>query len=83
MNGKTKILFDSGIRGGLDIIRALRLGADFVFAGRPFIYAVSALGKKGADHAHTIFSADLKTNMHQLGCRSLSDIQNVEYYIKS
>ena len=83
MNGKTKILFDSGVRGGLDIVRALRLGADFVFAGRPFIYAVCAMGNKGAEHAHTIFSADLKNNMHQLGCRSLSDIQNVEVNIRS
>lgn len=83
MNGKTKILFDSGVRGGLDIVRALRLGADFVFAGRPFIYAVCAMGEKGAEHAHTIFSADLKNNMHQLGCRSLSDIQNVEFSIKN
>ncbi|MFK5977724.1 MAG: alpha-hydroxy acid oxidase [Rhizobiaceae bacterium] len=83
MSGKTKIMFDSGIRSGLDIVRALRLGADFVFAGRPFIYAVCAMGKNGAEHAHAIFSTDLKNNMHQLGCRSLSDIQNVEFSIKS
>ncbi|MBL4598606.1 MAG: alpha-hydroxy-acid oxidizing protein [Rhizobiaceae bacterium] len=80
---ETKVLIDSGFRTGLDIVRALRMGADFVFAGRPFIYAVCAMGnKKGANHGHTIFSADLKNNMSQLGCRSLSDIQNVEFSIK-
>lgn len=41
------ILADGGIRNGLDIARMLALGADFVLLGRPFVYAVAAIGKKG------------------------------------
>jgi L-lactate dehydrogenase (cytochrome) len=74
VGGKTKILFDSGIRGGLDIIRALSLGADFCLMGRAFIFAVAALGDKGADHAAEILRLDLTNNMYQLGARSLADL---------
>ena len=71
---QTKLLFDSGVRGGLDIVRALHEGADFVFAGHPFLYGVSALDEAGAAHVADIFFVDLKNAMMQLGCRELSDI---------
>ena len=71
---KTKLLFDSGVRGGLDIVRALHEGADFVFAGRPVLYGVSALGEAGAAHVADLFFADLMNAMTQLGCRELTDI---------
>ena len=78
VNGKAKILFDSGIRSGGDILRAKALGADFVFLGRPFLYGVSALGKKGGDHVYELLYHDLINNMHQLGIESLSEMQNIE-----
>ena len=74
VKGKTSILFDSGIRSGLDIIRALALGADFVFLGRAFIYGVAALGRYGGDHTVEILLEDLKNNMNQLGCETLADL---------
>lgn len=74
VNGRTSILFDSGIRSGLDIVRALALGADFVFLGRAFIYGVAALGQYGGDHTVEILLDDLKINMTQLGFASLSEI---------
>lgn len=76
--GKTSILFDSGIRTGLDIIRALALGADFVFLGRAFIYGVAAFGKYGGDHAAEILLEDLKNNMIQLGYATLGEIDGRE-----
>ena len=71
---RTAILFDSGVRGGLDIARALALGADFVLLGRAFMYGVSALGDRGGDHVARILKDDLVNNMTQLGCRSLSEL---------
>ena len=68
------ILFDSGVRGGLDIARALALGADFVMLGRAFMYGLSALGRKGGDHVARILVEDLKNNMTQLGCRTLAEL---------
>ena len=71
---KTAILFDSGIRTGLDMMRALSLGAEFVMLGRAFLYGVAALGKYGSDHVTEILIEDLKNNMIQLGIESLGEL---------
>jgi L-lactate dehydrogenase (cytochrome) len=71
---RAAILFDSGVRGGLDIARALALGADFVLLGRAFMYGVSALGKRGGNHVAQILKDDLTNNMTQLGCSNLSEL---------
>ncbi|MDF1592718.1 MAG: alpha-hydroxy acid oxidase [Desulfobacterales bacterium] len=76
VGNKIKILFDSGVRTGLDIARALALGADFVLLGSAFMYGVAALGERGGDHVVDILTEDLKNNMKQLGCRELKEIQN-------
>ena len=70
----TPIVFDSGIAGGLDILRALALGADFVMLGRAFHYAVGALGPKGPPHLIEILKADMISAMGQIGARDLSDL---------
>jgi L-lactate dehydrogenase (cytochrome) len=70
----TPIVFDSGVMGGLDICRALALGADFVMTGRAFHYAVGALGEKGPAHLIDMLSADMISNMGQMGARSLDDL---------
>lgn len=78
INGRVPVLFDSGIRTGLDAMRALFLGADFVLAGRPFIWGVAALGKYGGDHVAHILIDDLKNNMVQLGARNLQELRKVK-----
>ena len=65
------ILFDSGIESGLDILRALALGADFVMLGRAFHYALAALGPRGIDHLIDMLAKDLGANMGQMGARTL------------
>jgi L-lactate dehydrogenase (cytochrome) len=61
------LIFDSGVTGGLDILRALALGADFVFLGRAFHYALGAFGARGAAHLVHILRDDMTANMGQLG----------------
>jgi L-lactate dehydrogenase (cytochrome) len=73
---KVNILFDSGVRNGLDIARALALGADFVLLGRAVIYGVAALGERGGDHVADILLADLKNNMAQLGCMRIDELKD-------
>lgn len=76
LGGAVPILFDSGIRDGLDIARALALGADFCFAGRPFMFGLGALGANGADHALAILTEGLVTTMHQLGVETLDQLES-------
>ena len=61
------LLFDSGVMGGLDILRAIALGADFVMLGKAFHCGLGALGTRGADHVVDVLRADLMANMGQMG----------------
>ena len=69
------ILFDSGIRSGSDILRALALGADFVMFGRPLMYAIGADGAKGLRRIINLIKEELSTN---LGLVGLTDINEVD-----
>lgn len=71
---KLPLIFDSGVETGLDILRALALGADFVMLGRAFHFALAALGPKGVDHLVDILAQDLCANMGQLGAKTLKNL---------
>ena len=66
------LIFDGGVGGGLDILRAIALGADFVMLGRAWHYALAALGADGPAHLVQILRADLAANMGQLGMTALT-----------
>lgn len=68
------IIFDSGIESGLDILRALSLGADFTMLGRAWHYALAAMGRDGPACLSEMLRLDLIANMHQLGVASLTDL---------
>ncbi len=64
------IIFDSGIETGLDILRAISLGADMVMMGRGWHFALCALGPEaGPDHLAEVLRRDLMANLGQLGVR--------------
>ena len=69
------ILFDSGIRSGSDILRALALGANFVMFGRPLMYAIGADGARGLRRIINLIKEELSTN---LGLVGLTDINEVD-----
>lgn len=68
------IILDSGVETGLDILRAIALGADFVFMGSGFHHALAALGRQGPAHLLEVLSKDLEANMGQLGISDLQDV---------
>ncbi|WP_296427540.1 alpha-hydroxy acid oxidase [Yoonia sp.] len=70
------IIFDSGIEGGLDVLRALALGADFVMLGRAFHYGLGALGEPGAAHVLDILRQDMISNMGQIGAKTLGAVRD-------
>lgn len=71
---KIKIMFDSGVRSGVDVARALASGAQFTFLGRSFMYGVAALGADGGDHVCTILKKQLQQVMDQVCCAAVSDL---------
>ena len=68
------LIFDSGINGGLDMMRAIALGADFVMMGRAWHYAIGAIGEAGPKHLHDMLVDDLKSNMIQIAASNLGQL---------
>ena len=83
IKGQIPIILDSGVRTGLDVLRAMALGADFVLLGRAFIYGVAALGRIGGHHAAMIIIEELKNSMMQLGVETLDEIRSLNTEISS
>ncbi len=71
---KMTVMFDGGIRRGLDAIIALCMGAKFVFQGRPTLYGVTAGGIQGAKTALGIFRKEIDFSMAQMGATKISDL---------
>lgn len=72
--GESTILFDSGIRCGADIMKALALGADAVLVGRPMVYGLAFGGADGVEHVLRCLLADFELNMVLAGINSPSQI---------
>ncbi|MEM6618168.1 MAG: alpha-hydroxy acid oxidase [Pseudomonadota bacterium] len=68
------VIYDSGVTGGLDIMRALALGANFVMLGRAWHYAVAALDERGPAHMAQVLEQDMRLNMAQIGAEKLDDL---------
>ena len=68
------LIADGGVRSGLDIARLIACGANFVLAGRAFVYAVAAAGETGVDHAIFLLREELKQTLSQIGCQELEDL---------
>ncbi|KAK2465283.1 hypothetical protein APHAL10511_002637 [Amanita phalloides] len=74
-SGKFTVLFDSGVRTGSDIIKAIALGAQAVLLGRPWLYGLMVGGQAGVEQVLRHTMADLDANLGLAGYRSLEDIQ--------
>ncbi|WFD43605.1 lactate 2-monooxygenase, partial [Malassezia psittaci] len=68
---KIDVLFDSGIRSGVDVAKALALGAKMVLVGRPCVYGLSIGGSEGVKHVLQCMKADLELSMRLSGVKSI------------
>lgn len=70
---KLAVMIDSGFRRGTDVVKALALGADFVFVGRATLYGASAGGEAGAARAIELLKGEIDRTMALLGCGSVDE----------
>ncbi|MGE9551451.1 FMN-dependent L-lactate dehydrogenase LldD [Erwinia amylovora] len=74
VKGDIKILADSGIRTGLDVVRMIALGADSVLLGRAFVYALAAGGEAGVVNLLELFEKEMRVAMTLTGAKSIAEI---------
>ena len=72
--GGMTVIMDSGIRRGTDVLKALALGANFVFVGRPFLYAAAIAGGPGVHHAIRLLKEEIDRDMALLGITTLAEM---------
>lgn len=74
VGGRVPVLFDSGIRGGADIFKALCLGATAVCLGRPYVWGLALGGQGGVEEVLGNLRADFELCLSLSGCRTLADL---------
>ena len=74
LDGSMPVLFDSGIRGGADVFRALALGATAVHVGRPWVYGMAIAGEDGAREALRNILAEFDLTLGLSGARTIPEL---------
>ena len=69
------VMLDSGVRRGTDVIKALALGAKFVFVGRPFNFAASIAGEAGVTHAINLLRDEIDRDLALMGVTSCTELR--------
>jgi isopentenyl diphosphate isomerase/L-lactate dehydrogenase-like FMN-dependent dehydrogenase len=72
--GKVPIIFDSGVRRGTDIVKALAMGASGVCVGRPYLWGLGAFGQPGVERVLEILREELSSAMQQMGAPNIAAI---------
>ena len=72
--GRLAVLADGGVRSGLDVVRMLALGANFVLMGRGWAYALAARGQAGVGHVLALIEAEMRVAMALTACTSIGEI---------
>jgi L-lactate dehydrogenase (cytochrome) len=76
VKGGMALMLDSGVRRGTDVLKALALGADHVFVGRPMAYAAAVGGQGGVAHAIGLLYDEIHRDMALLGVSSLAELND-------
>lgn len=76
VDGRAEVLVDGGVRRGVDILKALALGAKAVMLGRPVLWALAVAGEAGVSHVIELLREELDVAMALSGCATLQDIDS-------
>jgi len=76
VNGRAEVILDGGIRRGVDILKALALGAKAVLLGRPVLWGLAVGGEAGVAHVIELLQDELDVAMALSGCASIEDIDS-------
>jgi L-lactate dehydrogenase (cytochrome) len=71
---RTEVLFDSGVRRGSDVVKALAMGARAVLVGRAYAYGLGAGGEAGVSRALEILRTDIVRTLKLLGCGAVTEL---------
>ncbi|WP_432696112.1 L-lactate dehydrogenase [Marinobacterium sp. YM272] len=71
---QTEVYIDSGIRNGIDVVKAIALGARGVLIGRPWIYAMAGAGEQGVSDLLNTFQNEIRTAMALLGVNRIEEL---------
>ncbi|KAE9546882.1 hypothetical protein FO519_009906 [Halicephalobus sp. NKZ332] len=82
VNGKCPVFFDGGVRSGIDIYKAVALGADMVFIGRPAIYGLTVGGSEGVKHVISILKSELEFAMRLAGTPSIAVMRENDMIVR-
>ena len=80
---KLKLMYDGGVRRGWHVLMALRLGASFVFVGRPMLFAAAAAGDAGVRHAIRLLADEISLNLAVLGVSNPEQLRQIEMSVSS
>jgi L-lactate dehydrogenase (cytochrome) len=72
--GGMAVMLDGGVRRGTDVLKALAMGAAFVWVGRPFIMAAAVAGEAGVRHAIGLLGTEVQRDMALLGVNRLDEL---------
>ncbi|WEV43964.1 lactate oxidase [Lactobacillus sp. ESL0684] len=78
VNHRVPIIFDSGVRRGSHVFKALALGADLVGIGRPYLYALALGGAKGVESVIKQLNDELLIDMQLTGCKTIEDVKHAK-----
>jgi len=78
VGGRATVMLDSGVRSGLDVVRAVALGADAAFAGKAFLWGLGALGAEGPLHVIDLMIDEMRSAVGQLGAHRLNDLRKLD-----
>jgi 4-hydroxymandelate oxidase len=80
VGGRCEILLDSGVRSGVDVLKALALGASGVLLGRPLMWGLAVDGEDGVRRVLDLLAADLRDALGLAGCASVAEARELRTF---